>query len=222
MGVDEKVGVGKEKNEDELPAGLTFAVAMLGLRVLQLLYGFITKIGVYDGLQYRVIIFSVLLLALIHSVSIWGLLRKKRFVLYSVPFFVVIDVLVNLITAYLLTMMILVTVGVFVIFAVSANAKNLNPFNDTDKKILAGLLMVVLLYMAGYYYIAHLPSPEEHAATVTQEAIQKGDWRVCEKISQSFWKDNCISSFANSVGDISLCNEIKSVNVRDNCKQEVS
>jgi len=65
------------------------------------------------------------------------------------------------------------------------------------------------------------PSPEEYAARVTKEAVEKGDWRVCERLEPGY-KDLCIKSYAVEKRNPEICGMVDTRWVKNECYTHVA
>lgn len=174
-----------------------------------------------------IVLMSALLVGLLYVVPAVGLFQRREYG-YTIGICVLLLECILPIMTFVFQPVATV-IGFFVSVAMLASIlKNKNQFKKQDKtdmtikKLLTITMVVSVLTILSYViYTQTQPTPEEYYKIVSAEARQKNDTKICDKVSDSFWRDNCIKDYATENLDVSLCETIKSMNVRDLCRSDI-
>lgn len=201
---------GKENEESlgkELPLGLIFVAIIFLLNGLYLLFLFLGSVGRHWGdMISMAIIFSYVLLAFYHIASFVGVLKRRRFALVSGSILLAYNVFSGIIL-FVPVAMPSIVISLIAFYLLMRNSDHFEDFGGIDRKILIGMFLLIPLYFTGWAYVANLPTPEEIYHQVSAEAIEKGDWRVCERLDLG-WESECIMNFAVNKKDPELCKNV--------------
>jgi len=202
----------------ELPVELVFVVIIFLIRAGYYTSVYLSESRLYIGdMQHHAFILIFLLVALFYLVSSVGLFLRKKFGYYLAWLLLFVDVVFSAgYLLYPLYALVGIPLLLFMIYALIKNENNIKKAGRVDKWVALGLISAVVLYFAFIVYAAVQPTPEEYYQMVSKEAREKGDWRICDRLSGGR-KDNCIKDFAVAKKDAELCGEVKNSNTRYNC-----
>jgi len=152
-----------------------------------------------------------------YTLAAAGILLRRRFAYYIALFLLLLEVLIGV--SFLFVSPVMAAIGlsfaVLLIYLLRAKKDHFEEFDKTDKKVIRVFVGAVLIFLVSYAYALTLPPEEEYAKMVTQEAVEKGDWRVCEKLR--YGKSDCIISVAVSKLNADLCEGVLDVNEKNRC-----
>ena len=205
----------------ELPVELAFVVIIFLLIAGQYFFLYLKELEYMPSMRDQAFSLLILLFILFYVISVIGLLTRRVFGYYLALFLVGVETLFSIgyLTrpTYALTMISLVAL---VIYALIKNRHIFREANKRDKQVALGLTLMVVLYIIFTVYAAVQPTPEEYYQMVSKEAREKGDWRVCDRLS--WGRERCKASVVVSKKDPRLCNVVKSINVRFDCYVDVA
>jgi len=157
----------------------------------------------------------------IYVASIVAIARRKKFAFYFTTFLLALDLGSVGFLGDPLAVISLVSslIGILLLW------RGIGWFNKSydryDLYFFVGIILMVILYFSAWIYVVNfLPTPKEYADMVTKEAIEKGDWRVCEKLR--FGQERCKLSVIAGKKDPKLCMLINSNNIRFDCYVDVA
>ena len=185
------------------------------LYILYLVYGDFWR---YPGeVLHKVSMLVWILLALLHITSVVGILQRRRFALYSSSVLLMLSIAVSvLITRLVVFAVVGLVIYLFLLRLLWGNETYFKKFDRLDKWIMIVMFLLVISSIAAFHYsLCCVPDSEEYAELVTNEAVEKGDWRVCEKLS--YGKSDCIRSIAINKNSAELCEKVSDANGRNNC-----
>ncbi len=211
-----------ETQREELPLGLVFVIIIFLLRAGQyFFFAYLKELEYMPSMRDQAFSLLILLFVLFYVISVIGLLTRRLFGYYLALFLVLVETLFSIgyLTqpVYALTLISLIAL---VIYALIKNRHIFREANKRDRQVALGLTLIVVLYIIFAVYAALQPTPEEYYGMVTKEAIEKGDWRICEKI-QSGHKDDCIRAVAVSLNNEDVCKEIRWDHIRNYCYDDI-
>ena len=212
-----------EKEKKNLTVLLICIILLFLANALYILYFVYRDFWSYPGeVLHKVFMMMWVLLVILYFASIFGIMQRRRFALYSSSLLLMLSVIVS---APLSGVIVFAVVGLLLylvlLYFLWKNEEYFKRFDRLDKWILIGMVLLVISSVAAFEYSrCCVPDPEEYAELVTQEAIEKGDWRVCEKI-QSGHRDDCIREVAVSLNNEGICKEISWDHLRSYCYDDV-
>ncbi len=212
-----------QKTREELSLGLFFVAFIFLVRGLYLLYASFEEFAIVPGgLFGKLLVVGGFLLAAFYLLSSVAVLSRKRFGLYLGSTIMFFDIFFSIALISNAPMMIGLNVlfMIFLLYLLRRNERYFRGVEKADKLILAVCLMIALAYFGSLYYVGKMPSEEEHYQIISKEAREKGDWKVCEKLS--WGRERCKASVIAIKKDPELCKIVQSVNVRFDCYVDVA
>ena len=202
----------------ELPVELAFVVIIFLIRAGYYTSVYLSESRLYIGdMQHHAFILIFLLVALFYLISSVGLFLRKKFGYYLAWLLLFVDVVFSAgYLLYPLYALVGIPLLLFMIYALIKNENNIKKAGRVDKWVALVVVSAIVLYFAFIVYAAVQPTPEEYYQMVSKEAREKGDWRVCDRLSGGR-KDNCIKDFAVAKKDAELCERIEDNGIQDNC-----
>jgi len=217
-----------KKEKKDLTTSLICIILLFlanALYILHFVYGDFWR---YPGeVLHKVFMMMWILLALLYITSLVGILQRRRFALYSSSILLMLSVILSvLITGIIVFAVVGLFLYLVLLFFLWKNEGYFKRFDRLDNWVLIGMLFLVVASAAAFEYSrCCVPSPEDYAkqrlAEVTKEAVEKDDWRVCDKLQEAY-RSECKASFAASNKDPHLCKNVAVDNIRYNCYIDVA
>jgi len=212
--MDENTNKTESYDVRDLPNELTFVAIILGIGASLWLFLTVTTYPNIDFMMYG-------WLFILYLIPLIGVLKRRRFGFYIGLFILLINCLAALVFFSAVSLIGLFINGLALVMLMKS-MDHFRKWDRVDKWAIVLFIMINVLYFGAVHYWNYIrPTPEEYYQQVSAEAIEKGDWRVCERLS-GVHRNNCISSFAKSKNDFELCKEISGDTIRDYCYFDIA
>ena len=182
-----------------------------------------------------VVLLFILVVSSFYIIPAMGILQGRKYGYYLALFMLSLEIPLSLLLfpIYPLAILFGALILALLFYFLLKNRSYFQEFDKTDKKVIFGLVLGVILFLLSYGYWLTLPTPQEYYKMISKEAREKGDWRICDKLKDGiFWvkgweslggyRSECIKDFAVAKRDAGVCRSISSINVRFNCYVDVA
>lgn len=217
LGEKTKVQAEKETQKTEgFSLGLDFVTLLLLIEAIYFAFKALQSAVQLsaDSIMFFEIVF-------IYMLAVVGIHKRKRFGFYMGLFVVSLAIMFSIAFMVHGIFVLGVLLSGFQFYLLLKNKKLFKEYDKTDKFVLSVAFLSVVLYLGWVWWHNSQPTAEERYEMVSREAREKNDVTICDRLSDSFWKDNCVKDYAYHSLNISLCDTINSKNVRDRCKSTV-
>ncbi|MFZ2456185.1 MAG: hypothetical protein WAX07_06895 [Candidatus Altiarchaeia archaeon] len=217
---------GKSDNPNKKRANAHASGGLLGILFLSIIFlirsgfNFFVYLGLkdlyYGEWKHQAFSALFLLISFLYLASAVGLLARKLFAYYLSWLVVLPDIL--LFSEYLIYpayAILGIPLTLLSIYTLVRTREHLEPWDKTDKKAAVVICLIILAYIAFNVWAFNQPKPEEYQKIVTQEAIEKNDVKICDKIVVG--RDYCIMDFAQNKRDYKICEAISSEYDKESC-----
>jgi hypothetical protein len=217
----------EEKNEGSKPSeewgpssGLMFVAIIFLIRALY--YGVWYPKNVLGDAYQGAYIF-LWMIALFFFAAAVGLFLKRRFGYYLAWLLLIIEGMLSFVWLFASPLLTLAGIALIILmaYALSKSQNEIKKTDKVDKFVGMGLALLILIYLAVCVYAQTQPTPDEYYKTVSAEARQKNDTKICDKLTSGRW-ENCIRDFAVSNKDARKCAGLAEGNVRDQCYIDIA
>ena len=158
--------------------------------------------------------FSIyLVFALYNLIAIIGVLFKRGFGKTLCDVLIIFDFILNMRYPWLPLSLILSIIA-YLLFR--QNIKVFREKDDLNKKVYTIMAVALLIPVVLWSYPSLVPKLFATPGDIIQEAIDKNDVTICDKI-KSGYRDDCIRSFAENKNDAQLCKLIDWDHERNRC-----
>ena len=217
------------------PIGLDFVMAIFFIRGIYWFYKIIDYFEPPWEFGDVVVLLFTIIFSGFYIVPAIGIYYGRRFGYQLALFMLCIEIPLLLIFFFMYPLWIVfgaLFLGLL-FYSLLKNKSYFQEFDETDRKVILGLVSGVILLLLSYGYWLTLPTPQDYYRMISKEAREKNDWRICNNLRDGiFWvkgwervggyRSECIKDFAVARRDVEVCRVISSINVRFNCYVDVA
>jgi len=177
-----------------------------------------------------VVLLFILVVSSFYIIPAMGILQGRKYGYYLALFMLSLEIPLSLLLfpIYPLAILFGALILALLFYFLLKNRSYFQEFDKTDKKVIFGLVLGVILFLLSYGYWLTLPTPQEYYKMISKEAREKGDWRICDKLKDGiFWvkgwervggyRSECIKDFAIYKSDPEMCKKVPIKDDRNRC-----
>jgi hypothetical protein len=213
-----KTNTGKTDNESKKNSPVRDLILISLFLLLNAGFFIMLFVGFYDAEhpQHTAVWTIYLVFASYNLIAIVGVLYRRGFGKTLTGALIIFNFVMNLRYPWFPISLFLSLVA-YMLFLASKNIfREKDPLNQKVYTLMAAALMIPVIMWSFPEYV---PKLHTDPADVTQEAIEKNDVTICDKITSGY-RDDCIKAVAVQSKNSSLCDLIKWDHLRGYCYDE--